>query len=165
MSKGNITRRGEKSWRIKYDASRDPETGKRRTIFETVRGTRKVAEKELRKRLSAIDDGIVIEPSSLIVAAYLDGWLEDTAAHRVTPKTLERYCELVRNQIKPHLGAVVLQKLRPVDVHSGTRTSRPTARTGARSRAAPSSTRTRSSARPSPTRPRSRSCPGTSPRS
>jgi len=30
------------------------------------------------------------------------------------PKTLERYRQIVKNQIKPNLGAVMIQKLRPV---------------------------------------------------
>ena len=31
-----------------------------------------------------------------------------------TPKTLERYRQIIKNQIKPNLGAVMIQKLRPV---------------------------------------------------
>jgi integrase len=45
---GNITRRGRSSWRLKYEAGdRDPLTGKRKTRYVTVRGTKKNANREL----------------------------------------------------------------------------------------------------------------------
>ena len=115
---GTITRRGKNSWRLKYDLPRDHETGQRRTAYKTIKGTKKDAERELRKCLSAIDEGIVIEPTRTTVGEYLDRWLDETASHRVTPKSLERYGELIANQIKPHLGTVAIQKLRPADVQS-----------------------------------------------
>ncbi len=118
MSEGNITRRGKASWRLKFDVGRDPETGKRHTIFVTVRGTKKDAERELRRRMTAADNGIVIEPSRLTVGEWLDKWLEETAALRVGAKSLERYGELARRQIKPHLGATPIQKLRPADIQA-----------------------------------------------
>jgi integrase len=45
------------------------------------------------------------------VAEYLKAWL--AAALNLSPKTRERYDELVQHQIAPHLGDVKLQKLRP----------------------------------------------------
>ena len=115
MSEGTIIRRGKKSWRIKYDLPRD-ETGARRIAYVTVKGTRKDAEKELRRLLTALDRGMHVDPSGLTVADYLDSWLADVAPASVGPKTLEHYQGLCRNQIKPHLGNIQLQKLRPVDI-------------------------------------------------
>lgn len=114
--KGTITPRGKKSWRLKYDLPRDPESGERRIAYATVKGTKAIAEKELRRRLTALDKGIHVDPSALTVAEYLDGWLDDVAPATVGPKALERYRGLCRNQIKPHLGDKQLQKLRPADV-------------------------------------------------
>src|SRR5262249_5165299 len=37
-------------------------------------------------------------------------------AHELSPKTTERYRQLVEQQIVPHLGAIALQKLRPAQV-------------------------------------------------
>ena len=115
MSSGTITRRGKSSWRIKYDLPRD-ESGQRRIAWATVRGKRADAEKELRRRLSAIDHGVHVDPSTLTVGEYLKSWLADVAPQSVAPKALERYHGLVRNQIAPRLGTVQLQKLRPADV-------------------------------------------------
>ncbi len=116
MRRGNITRRGKSSWRIKYDLPRDPQTGERRVAFKTVRGTKKQAEQELTAILAKLDKGIVIDPSKVTVAEYLDDWLRVTAPHTVAPKALERYHGIVRNQIKPGLGTIGLQKLRPADI-------------------------------------------------
>ena len=47
LMRGNITRRGKASWRLKFDLGTDPATGKRQTQFVTMRGTKKEAEAEL----------------------------------------------------------------------------------------------------------------------
>lgn len=113
--KGNITRRGKSSWRLKFDVGRDPETGKRLIQYVTVRGKRQDAERELTRRLNALHEGTWIEPSSVTVADYIRGWLDD-AAHGISPKTKERYWQLAEQQIIPHLGTVPLQKLRPAQI-------------------------------------------------
>ena len=64
---GNITRRGAKSWRIKYELPRDSDTGRRRTAYKTIKGTRKDAERELRAILHRMDKGIGIDPSKITV--------------------------------------------------------------------------------------------------
>jgi integrase len=116
MSAGNITRRGAHSWRLKYeDGERDPATGKRQTRFVTVRGTKKEAQRELTRLLAAVDNGTAVDPSSMTVAEYVRGWLDGDTD--LAPKTLERYRQLTEQQIVPHLGATILQKLRPAQVH------------------------------------------------
>jgi integrase len=47
------------------------------------------------------------------VKDFLDKWDRDYAVQNVTPKTRERYNQLVKNQINPNIGQVTLQKLRP----------------------------------------------------
>ncbi len=113
--RGNITRRGKASWRLKFDAGRDPATGKRLTKFATVRGPRKDAERELTRLLTAVDGGTLVDPSKVTVGEYIDTWLSGAGAD-LAPKTLERYKQLADQQIKPNLGALLLQKLRPSHV-------------------------------------------------
>ncbi|KAB2919928.1 MAG: site-specific integrase [Hyphomicrobiaceae bacterium] len=112
--RGNITRRGKSSWRIKFELAPDS-TGKRRTRYVTVRGKRQDAERELTRVLSAADAGTLVEPSKTTIAEYLRAWLDGT--NDLSPKTLERYRELAERQIIPHLGSIALQKLRPAAVH------------------------------------------------
>ena len=109
---GTITRRGKKSWRIKYDMP-PGEDGVRRIAYVTVKGSEKDAQKMLRAKLSAIDDGVHVDPSKFTVGEYLDDWLKKAAPLTAKARTLERYQEFVRLQIKPHLGDVKLQALRP----------------------------------------------------
>jgi integrase len=110
MSRGNITRRGKSSWRIKIPLGKDAR-GNRKTVWVTVRGTRADAERERTKLLAAADGGTLVEPSKTTVAEYIRAWLDGT--HDLSPKTLERYRELAERQIIPTLGSIVLQKLRP----------------------------------------------------
>lgn len=115
MTAGNITRRGKTSWRLKYEGGeRDPATGKRRTRFVTVRGTKREAQSELTRLLAAVDNGTAVDPSRVTIAEYLAAWL--AADTDLAPKTIERYRQLVAQQIVPHLGATLLQRLRPAQV-------------------------------------------------
>lgn len=112
--RGNITRRGKSSWRLKFDMGRDPVTGKRKTRYVTVRGKRQDAERELTKRLNAVHDGTDVEPSKLTVREYVADWLGNETG--LSPKTLERYKQLAEQQVYPHLGNRVMQKLKPSEV-------------------------------------------------
>src|SRR5262245_24004205 len=115
MSRGNITRRGKQSWRLKFDIGCDPATGQRQTRLVTVRGTRRDAERELARLLSTVHEGTFVEPSKLTVADYLRQWLDGLD---VAGSTGERYRVLAEQQVIPHLGAVPLQKLRPAQVQA-----------------------------------------------
>jgi integrase len=124
MSRGNITRRGKKSWQLKFDVGLDAK-GKRRIRYVTVRGTRQDAQKELTRLLAQHDAGTLVEPSKITVEEYLVAWLGKTPPKGeappppppgITPKTAERYRQLAEQQIYPHLGNIVLQKLKPARV-------------------------------------------------
>ena len=112
--RGNITRRGKSSWRLKFDLGRDPVTGERLTRFVTVRGKRQDAEKELTRLLSSAENGTLVEPSKTTVADTLRSWLD--GPHGLAAKTAERYGELADRQIIPHLGNIALQKLKPAQI-------------------------------------------------
>src|SRR3546814_109885 len=82
----------------------------------TGRGKGADAERELRAIRTKRDKGVTIDPSRITIAEYLDDWHTNVAPQSVAPKALERYRGIIRNQIKPHLGTIELQKLRPADV-------------------------------------------------
>jgi integrase len=115
MSRGNITKRGASSWRLKYEAGDpDPVTGKRQTRYVTFKGTKKAAQAELTRRLAEVDAGTAVEPSRVTLAEYLRGWLD--TGEGLAPKTLERYRQLAEWQIIPYLGTVPVQKLRAAQI-------------------------------------------------
>lgn len=111
MARGNITKRGERSWRLKFEIGSDPVTGERRSQFVTVRGTKREAEAELARRLAAVEEGSNVLASADTVAAYARHWLADIAPSKAAAKTLERYRDLVEHHIVPKLGAHKLQRL------------------------------------------------------
>jgi integrase len=110
---GHIRRRGRHSWEIKFDCGSDPATRRRKIRYVSVKGTKKDAERELTKLLNQRNEGTSVEPSKITVAEYLRSWLD---SRTVSGKTLERYCQLAEQQIIPHLGRIVLQKLRPAHI-------------------------------------------------
>ncbi len=111
---GHVRRRGERSWELKFDAGGAPGTGKRITRYSSFRGTKRDAEVELAKLVAAAANGEQVDPSKLTVSEFLDRWERDWCASNVSPKTAERYGELLRLHVRPTLGAMKLQKLRPV---------------------------------------------------
>jgi integrase len=113
--RGNITRRGRNSWRLKLDLDRDAK-GKRQITYRTIRGTKAQAQAELARLITAHDEGRLVEPSKMTIADYTRSWLETAATLTLSGKTAERYRQLIERQIVPHLGVTPLQKLKPVHV-------------------------------------------------
>ena len=61
--RGHIRKRAKGSWTIVLDFEKDPDTGKRRQQWSTVRGTKKDAERKLAELLHQIDNGSIIKPT------------------------------------------------------------------------------------------------------
>jgi integrase len=74
-----------------------------------VRGGRRDAEKELRRRLVAVDRGEASEPTKLTVGGWLDQWLA-IVKPEIAAATFDHYQRNV-TRLKPHLGGAPLAKL------------------------------------------------------
>jgi integrase len=114
---GHISKRGKKSWELKFDISPDPLTGKRRTRRHTVRGSRRDAEIKLAALVTENATGQYVDTSKTTVAEFIERWRRDWAESHVSPKTYERYSELLLNHVASRLGKLPLQKLRAVDLN------------------------------------------------
>jgi hypothetical protein len=112
--RGHIRERSPGHWAIVIEM-RDPATSKRRRKWHSFAGNKRQAQIECSRLISEMTRGLYIEPARITVAQFLDRWLEDVKA-RVTAKTHERYSEIVRKNINPLLGAVVLTRLRPMQI-------------------------------------------------
>ena len=110
---GHIRERSSGSWELRYSLGRDPATGERRIATTTMRGKRRDAEKALRALLRALDLNEHVDPSRMTVREWLTVWLS-AIRPEVTPKTHERYDEIVRNFLVAELGALPIAKLTPV---------------------------------------------------
>jgi site-specific recombinase XerD len=93
-------------------------TGKRRFGTATVRGTRKQAEKELVRLLRTVDTGEHVDPTRITTGEWLRLWVNAIKAE-VSPKTHERYAEIVRCYLLPAIGSIQLQRLTPTDIQRG----------------------------------------------
>jgi integrase len=107
---GHIRERSRGSFEIRYSLGTDAATGKRRIVTATVKGNRKAAEKELRRLLRTVDTGEHVDPTRMTVRAWLTQWHETKKAE-ISPKTHERYGEIINNFLIPALGALPLAKL------------------------------------------------------
>ena len=112
---GHVRERSPGSFELRYFLGTDPATGKRKYATATVKGSRKDAEKELRRLLRALDTGEHVEPSRLTVRDWLATWL-GAVQQEVSPKTHERYGEIVNHFLVPALGNLPLAKLAPVHI-------------------------------------------------
>src|SRR5690348_8064104 len=117
--KGNVTRRGRNSWRLKFDRGRDA-NGKRQITYLTVRGKKADAYAKLAEQLAAVGKGTFVEPSKVTVIEHVRTRLAHwKAAGEIGDKTHERYSELVENQIARFpIANVKLQALKPMDIET-----------------------------------------------
>jgi integrase len=118
---GHIRERSPGAFELRYSLGTDPATGKRRVATVTLRGSRKEAERELRRLLRALDTREHVDPSRITVREWLSTWLDATRAE-VAPKSAERYSEIVNNFLAPARGNLQLAKLAPVyiqDAYNG----------------------------------------------
>jgi integrase len=114
--KGHIRQRSPGSWAIVLDA-KDPATGKRRRRWHSFKGTKRQAQDECARLVSALKGGTYIEPTKLTVAAWLTQWLA-TVRQEVSPKTHERYSEFIIGYLIPALGPTPLSKLSAIQIQS-----------------------------------------------
>ncbi len=114
--KGHIRERSPGRWAIIIE-QRDAVTGKRKRKWHSFQGTKRPAQIECARLISGIQGGSYLEPNKTSFAAYLDHWLENVRT-QVSPRTHERYSEIVHKNIVPTLGFVPLTKLRPAQISS-----------------------------------------------
>jgi integrase len=107
---GSIRQRSKGTWQLRYDAPPDG-TGKRRFISETVKGNKKDADRVLRERLAAIENGGHVSKHKETVREFMKRWLDTYVATNVTLRTLQGYRGYVDRYIDPAIGAVHLQTL------------------------------------------------------
>lgn len=82
----------------------------------SVKGTRRDAETKLTELLSQADNGLPIPKGKLTTRDWLTRWLEQDVKPYKSPKTLDRYSDVVRKHLVPHLGHVRLTALAPSHV-------------------------------------------------
>ncbi len=89
--KGHVTKRAKGTWTIVYDMPRDSSTGARRQRSQTVKGTKRDAERVLRQVMTSVEQGSYVKPNKLTVGELLRQWMRDYASMNTTDRTQESY--------------------------------------------------------------------------
>jgi integrase len=105
---GSIRERSPGVWQLRVFVGRD-ELGKPKHQTRTVRGGKRVAERELARFLTEMSDGKVSKPGTETVGEFLDRWLAQVSSHR-SPTTVRGYKSHIA-QTKAQIGSVRLDKL------------------------------------------------------
>jgi integrase len=116
--RGHLRERSPGHWAIVIDM-RDPQTGARRRKWHSFAGTKREAQIKCAELVAAASKDDYVEPSKATVADFMRARIGQwEAAGDISPRTAQRYRQLVEHQIAPHLGAKVLRKLRPLDIEA-----------------------------------------------
>lgn len=109
--RGHIVQRSKSTYSIKISTGKDLTTGKYKSQWFTVKGSKRDAEKRLSELLHQLDTGNYMKPGKQTVADYLTDWLQSVQGN-LSPRTIEGYATII-NRIKPTLGAIPLTQLKP----------------------------------------------------
>ena len=107
--------RGESSFVVGFSKGRD-RTGRRTYHRETVKGTKKDAQRRLNEILRERDKGTFTEPSKMTFDEYLDGWLSGVARLKTSARTADGYASLLERYVRKPLGMKRLDKLQALDI-------------------------------------------------
>ncbi len=116
--KGSIYKRSPRSWTIVYDLPADTVSGKRRQKCQTVKGTKRDAERVLREILLSLEQGSYVKPNKINIGEWLRQWLKDYASMNTTDRTQESYTSIIERHLIPALGRVPLADLQPQHIQS-----------------------------------------------
>ena len=110
---GHIRKKSQGSYQIVAEAGRDPVTGKRRQVWETVRGSLKNAQRRLAELERSLDQGDFVQRSPMTLGQWLKKWHQTYAVTNLRARTAVSYLSEINTHLIPRLGAVPLQKLTP----------------------------------------------------
>ena len=110
-SKGNgsIQQRASGTWQMRYYGVPD-ESGQRKQHNETVKGSRRQAERLLRERLTAVETGSHVAREKETVSQFLARWLDTYVATNTTAKTQQGYRQCINCYTGP-LSQISIQGL------------------------------------------------------
>ena len=113
--RGHVRERGKGNWYAVLSV-RDPATGRRKTKWRRLKATgKRQAQLECARLIGELGVGGYGESDRVTVSQFLVRWL-DYVRTQVSPRSHERYAEIVRQHLVPALGAIRLTRLQPGDI-------------------------------------------------
>lgn len=114
MATGHIRKRtaknGAVSYQITVESERNPLTGERERSYKTVKGTKKQAEATLRKMISEVENGGIVNVSPMKLGDWMGQWLDIYLPH-IEATTRAGYKERIKKHLLPALGNIPLKNL------------------------------------------------------
>ena len=111
---GSVRQRTQGNWQLRYDGPPDP-SGKPTKIAETVRGSRRDAERVLRERVGAVENGCYVPRSTQSVAEFMRRWLDTYVATNTTLRTQQGYRVNIK-RMATVIGNIQLAGLQPQQI-------------------------------------------------
>jgi integrase len=113
-AKGSIKREANGTYSFIVDLGRKPD-GKRNQVRRRGFTTRKEADAALTQLKAEFENGGYVNPSKTTLSEFLASWIP-MMRPTVSPKTAERYEQLIKNNLIPSLGRHFLQRLHPMHI-------------------------------------------------
>ena len=112
--KGGLREKSPGIWEVRLEAGRDPVTGRRRQVSRSVHGTKRQAQAVLNTLLADanIDQG---GRTKATFQQLSDQWLA-LVQNDLSPTTIHRYKNLLKNRILPALGSRPVESIRTNDL-------------------------------------------------
>lgn len=98
-------------------AAYDPTTGRRRNLTLGTYDRKRDAEAAEREALAQRERGTLLDPNTTTVSALLDEWLA-TKTGAITANSVQDYELIIRKHVKPALGGIRVQALKPERVQA-----------------------------------------------
>jgi integrase len=113
---GQIIARGQSTWLVRIYHGRDPETGTRKYLNQTVHGPFREAQRFLNLKLQQRDLNRTPRAAAITVNQFLDQWLATSAKPRLRARTFHDYQSLLRLYIRPVLGTRLIGTIGQMDM-------------------------------------------------
>jgi integrase len=113
---GSIKKSPSGNWELRYYVA--DQSGNRKRVSTTVKGSKKNAQAKLREVLSAVDNGSYVDKSQETVTQFADRWMHTYVATNCTLRTAKGYQGNVDRYILPAIGRVAVQNLTTGQIQS-----------------------------------------------
>jgi integrase len=112
--RGGLREKAPGVWEVRVEAGRDPVTGRRRQVSRTVRGGKRQAQQVLNELVANADRGQ--ETGTNVTFEELTSQWLILAENDLSPTTVHRYKNLLKNRILPALGDRRVRDIRTRDL-------------------------------------------------
>ena len=115
---GYLEKRGKHSWRLIVSHGFDSYGNRIKYTKSIKANSRREADRELVNFVYEIENGIVLQNSSMTFKEFTDLWSKNYGSKELAPKTYERYKGMLNTRIIPYFGHFKLSNIKPTHIMS-----------------------------------------------